>query len=153
MQKLKFFVFLLAIAIYGHSYAVDSVVQSIDKVKPDCPVACPSREFTKFLKAFTEHKEIQMAFTKFPLKRQQLDLDADPEPKPVITNLGRSQAEFPLIPNEFEREKKSLTLRIDKVTPTRAKVTLLKSDTDYQISYFFSKNSCWKLERIEDWSQ
>ena len=142
----------MAIATSGHSYALDSAVQSIDKVKPDCPVACPSREFTKFLKAFTEHKDIQMAFTKFPLKRQQLDLNVDPEPKPVIKILGRHQIEFPLIPGELERKAKSLTLRIDKVTSKRAKLTLLKIDTDYQVSYFFSKSGSWKLERIEDWS-
>lgn len=151
-QKLKSFVFLLAISASGHSHALDSDAKPVGKAIINCPAVCPSQEFSKFLKAFSEHKDTQMAFTKYPLKRQQLDLNAEPEPKPVIKSLGRHQIEFPLIPDELERKAKSLTLRIDKVTSKKAKLTLLKIDTDYQVSYFFSKSGCWKLERIEDWS-
>ena len=152
LQKLKSFVFLLAISISGHSSALDSDAHPVEKGTINCPVVCPSQEFTKFLKAFSERKDIQRAFTKYPLKRQQLDLDAEPEPKPIIKSLELHQIEFPLIPDELERKAKSLALRIDKITSKKAKLTLSRIDTDYQVLYFFSKSQCWKLERVEDWS-
>ena len=93
-----------------------------------------------------------MAFTKYPLQHQRLDANAEPEPKPVLRKLRRDQVSFPVMPNQAERRKKSLVLRIDEKELTHVKLTLFKSETDYQVNYFFSRNSCWRLERIEDWS-
>jgi hypothetical protein len=95
---------------------------------------------------------MQMAFTRYPLQQLRLDLNAEPEPKPVVRKLRRDQVSFPVIPNKAERKKKSLVLRIDENKSTHVKLTLVKPDTDYQVEYFFSLNSCWQLERIEDWS-
>lgn len=152
MQYSKYFVFSLAFAVYGYSFALDPKAQRINQAPTWSSIACPSQNFSKFLKEFSEREEVQKAFTKYPLEQQQLDLDADPEPKPFVRNLGRHQIKFPVIPRESERQMKSLTLRVSKIASRRAKLTLSKSDTDYRILYFFSKNSCWKLERIEDWS-
>ena len=66
--------------------------------------------------------------------------------------LRRDQVSFPVLPNEAERKKQSLVLTIEEKKPNHVKLTLVKDDTDYQINYFFSLNSCWRLERIEDWS-
>lgn len=95
---------------------------------------------------------MQAAFTKYPLQQQRLDTNAEPEPKPVIRKLRRDQVSFPVFPNEAERKKRSLVLRIDEKKYNHVKLTLVKDDTDYQVNYFFSRNSCWRLERIEDWS-
>lgn len=145
--------FLLAVAISENSYALDARARHENHASAENSVACPSQDFPKFLKAFSESKKIQIAFTKYPLRKQQLDLNADPEPKPFIRNLERHQIEFPVFPGEAKRKKESLNLRIDKLTSGKAELTIRASDSDsYQVSYFFSKNSCWKLERIEDWS-
>lgn len=152
MSKFQNVVFGLLLAFSCHSYALDSG-NGAGKGAPDVAnPQCPSQEFAGFLNAFAENVEIQKAFTKFPLKRQQLDLEAEPEPKPVLRLLSRSQVKFPIIPNAAERKTKSLNFRVDELNARRAKVILVKSDTDYQVSYFFRKNSCWKLEHIEDWS-
>ena len=91
-----------------------------------------------------------MAFTKYPLQQQRLDANAEPEPKSVVQKLRRNQVSFPVMPNEAKRKKQSFVFRIEEKMPTHVKLTLVKSDTDYQINYFFSLNSCWRLERIED---
>lgn len=82
--------------------------------------------------------------------QERLDIDAEPEPKKVIQSLHREQIKFPIIPLSKEREKQSLQIKIVDVTSTDAKINVTKPDTDYQVSYFFKKNDCWKLERIED---
>ena len=99
------------------------------------------------------HKQkIQIAFTKYPLQQQKLDLNAEPEPKPVMRKLLRDQVLFPVMPNALERRKKSLVLKIDEERLNHVNLTIFKEDTDYKVSYFFKKYSCWHLERIEDWS-
>jgi hypothetical protein len=135
-----------------HSYALDPGSDAGKGASIVVNPQCPSQEFSGFLDAFAESVEIQKAFTRFPLKRQQLDLDAEPEPKPILRSLSREHVRFPIIPNEAERKARLLGLRVDELTTRQAKLTLVKNDTDFQVSYFFTKNSCWKLERIEDWS-
>ena len=142
----------LTIAVSGQSFALDAAERHVSQEKVKNYPACPSQDFSEFLKVFSENIVIQRAFTKYPLKKWQLDLDSDPEPKPVLRNLRSSQISFPVIPGESERNLKSLTFRIEKIESKKAKLLLMKADTDYQISYFFSKNSCWNLDRIEDWS-
>jgi len=128
-----------AIAACGHSPA-------------GAPAACPSQDFLEFMEAFSESTEVQRAFTRFPLERQHLEVSAEPEPRPLVRKLGRDQVELPVLPNKDERKAKSLGLRVEKLASTQAQVVLEKSDTDYRVSYFFSRAACWELERIEDGS-
>lgn len=113
---------------------------------------CPSENFSEFLIVFSNDEKFQHEFLKIPLEIQKIDLNSDSEPIPVLNILNAEQIVYPLIPLELERKKKSLDLRVDELTRLKAKVTLYKKDTGYQISYFFNKDFCWRLERIEDWS-
>ncbi|NMO15242.1 hypothetical protein HPC49_01800 [Pyxidicoccus fallax] len=114
------------------------------------PSECPSQDFSEFIEAFAESTEIQRAFTSYPLEIQQLDLKAEPEPRPFTRSLERHQVEFPVLPGQSERKAKSLELRVNPLASGHAELVLWKRDTDYQVSYFFRKNACWELERIED---
>lgn len=121
---------------------------------PQFPTAvsiCPSGDFKTFLDAFSESKELQVKLTNFPLQKLHV-IDAEPEPKPVVKFIDRSQVTFPLIPSVTERRSRKLTVRFDAVSRHKAKITLRKEDTGYQIAYFFKKDDCWRLVRIEDWS-
>jgi hypothetical protein len=104
----------------------------------------------EFLEAFAESQELQRAFTSYPLVQQQMDVAANPEPKPFVRSLERSQVKFPVLPSKAERKAKSLDVRVDPLTSREARLTLFQNDTDYQVSYFFRRGSCWELERIED---
>ncbi|MFY0581022.1 hypothetical protein ACN28S_48325 [Cystobacter fuscus] len=57
---------------------------------------------------------------------------------------------FPVLPSQSERKAKSLELRVNPPASGHAELVLWQPDTDYQVSYFFRKNACWELERIED---
>ncbi|MCW8176821.1 hypothetical protein D8B25_16030 [Verminephrobacter aporrectodeae subsp. tuberculatae] len=112
---------------------------------------CPSRDFSKFIQAFSENKDVQIKFTKYPLKEQVLDLNAEPEPKPVMRTLRRDQISFPVMPGEADRKKWNLIFRIDEIKSNRAKVNVMSDDSDsFVVDYFFVLDSCWYLKRMED---
>lgn len=136
---------LIALVIGNGAFAHDT-----QKKKPE--IKCPSTDFSVFLKAFADAEHVQRAFTADPLRKQQLDPDAEPEPKPGTRWLKRQEVSFPVIPPSLERARDSLELRVVEVSGDKAKVMLEKPNTDYQVSYFFDRKDCWRLVGIEDWS-
>jgi len=38
------------------------------------------------------------------------------------------------------------------IDENNAKVFLIKADADFLVIYFFRRDACWSLYRIEDWS-
>ncbi|WP_265257311.1 hypothetical protein [Verminephrobacter aporrectodeae] len=141
---------LLFFAVCSQAYALDHASHPVQQASGSRQIKCPSRDFYEFIKVFSENKEVQIKFTKYPLKHQWMDTDAEPEPKPVMRILQRDQVSFPVIHNEAKRKKKNLILQIDWIKSNRAKLTMVKDDTDYLINYFFVLNSCWNLVRIEN---
>lgn len=152
MNRFRFAILLLICFICRPAYALDPGNYPIRDLAREKKIACPAQDFSEFIIAFSENIEVQMAFTKYPLQQQRLDANAEPEPKPVLRELRREQVSFPVIPNQAERKKQSLVFRINENKSNYKKLTILKDDSDYQVDYFFSRNSCWRLERIEDWS-
>jgi hypothetical protein len=142
---------LLIFSICSYAYALDPASHPIRQAGQ---VACPSRDFSEFIKAFSENTEMQAAFTKYPLQQQRLDANAEPEPKPVIRKLRRDQVSFPVLPNEAERKKQSLEVRVGSVIGSNAKAFLVKPDTDYKVTYEFElhTDSCWYLLSVDDQS-
>jgi len=154
VNQLKCTVISLICAICGcvHALDSDSVSHSVEQASAGDRISCPSQDFDKFIQIFSESKDVQMRFTKYPLKQLQLNLAAEPEPKPIVQELWRDQVLFPVMPDEAERKQKSLVLHIDDRKSNHVELILEKDDTDYKINYFFSRDSCWYLERIENWS-
>ncbi|WP_265645292.1 hypothetical protein [Verminephrobacter aporrectodeae] len=142
---------LLFFAVCSQAYALDHASHPVQQASGSRQIKCPSRDFYEFIKVFSESKEVQSQFTKYPLKRQVRE-DAEPEAKIVMRTLRRDQVSFPVIYDEAERKQENLILRIDWIKSNRAKLTMMKDDTDYVIDYFFILNSCWNLVRIENWS-
>ena len=143
MKKIFITILFLFISLFGAS--IDN--QNIKTTK------CPSQNFSKFLYVFSENISVQKAFTKNPLEKLQLDLDANPEPKPFTTFLDHEKVTFPILPDQSYRHKNNLVFHTKKADRKTVLVSLQKPDTDYQILYHFKQNdSCWILERIEDWS-
>ena len=154
MSQFKYAVFLLIFFICSHVYALDPGSRSAREAVSRHEIACPARDFSEFITVFSENTEVQIAFTKYPLKKQRLDLDTQPEPISYIENLVANQIRFPILPLQEERIKRLLELRIDTVTVNNAKVTLLKPNTDYQLVYEFGidEGDCWHLISIDDQS-
>jgi hypothetical protein len=118
----------------------------------ELPQANCYKEFDRFLLEFSENIDVQRKLTRFPLKRMHLDLDADPEPKPVYEVINQQDLKFPIILNDEDRKARGLNIRIKDKSTKSAKVELYKEDTDYQVIYFFSMDRCWLLDHVEDWS-
>lgn len=113
---------------------------------------CFSKDFSGFFVHFSNSTEVQKSSTHFPLEKLHIDIDAEPEPAPVVESLDASKVNFPVFPAEAERRAKGLVIRVDEQDVQHARVVLTKEDTDYQVLYFFQKNMCWALVRMEDWS-
>jgi hypothetical protein len=124
----------------------------LDLAKAPTPavLACPSPSFDGFLKAFMGSVEIQKAFLAEPLESQTVDATAEPEPALVTKMLTVEELRFPLIPSKQEQEKEGLTMRQTVLENGDTKVTLVKEDTDYQMSFYFRRNQCWQLFRIRN---
>jgi len=114
--------------------------------------ACPSAKFPVFLAKYADSIALQKTFTADSLDMSMLDLAAQPEPRPVNTQLAKGKLSYPLIPSAAVRKQQGLAFRIDEVTDKNARATLFKEDTDYKVSYVFRKERCWKLERKDDQS-
>ncbi|WP_265281424.1 hypothetical protein [Verminephrobacter aporrectodeae] len=143
--------FLLFFVVCSQAYALDHTSHSVQQASGSKEIKCPSRDFYEFMKVFSESKEVQIKFIKYPLKIQVLE-DAEPEAKPVMRTFRRDQVSFPVIDNAIERKQENLILQIDWIKSNRAKLTMMKDDTCYVVNYFFVLNSCWSLVRIENWS-
>ena len=111
---------------------------------------CPSHNFDGFLKAFMDDVELQKAFTAEPLESQAVDAAAEPEPALVTKLQTATELEFPLIPSEKQQAGEGLKMRQSVLENGDIKVTLAKEDTDYQMSFYFEKDECWKLIRIRN---
>lgn len=110
-------------------------------------LACPSPSFDGFLKVFIASVEVQKAFSAEPLESQTVDATAEPEPALVTKMLTANELQFPLIPNEEQQANEGLKMRQSALENGDIKVKLAKEDTDYQMSFYFRKEACWKLIR------
>lgn len=64
--------------------------------------------------------------------------------------LTATELKFPLIPSERQQTSEGLKMRQSALENGDIKVTLAKEDTDYQMSFYFKKEECWKLIRIRN---
>jgi hypothetical protein len=111
---------------------------------------CPSLNFDSFLKAFVGDVELQKAFTAEQLESQTVDATAEPEPALVTKLQTKAELQFPVIPSEQQQANEGLKMRQSVLENGDTKVTLAKEDTDYQMSFYFKKDECWKLIRIRN---
>jgi hypothetical protein len=134
-------------------------------------VACPSREFSKFLDAFSEDVRIQKRFTRFPLEYRYLDAhligtekENDAAKKQMIPSFEKIPFRFGkgesagIFPNRIERKKKRLATKV--VTPENGKASsddktllLFEPDTGNNTYYRFRRDkACWSLYLIDSQS-
>jgi hypothetical protein len=113
-------------------------------------IECPSQDFHLFLKVYAESRTLQELFVADPLKWQQVDSRAQPEPRRVVRQRSRLDIRFPVLPPEAERTSRKLSLSVPKVDGDTASVVLSRPDTDHQVTYLFQRRSCWQLVEVDD---
>lgn len=116
------------------------------------PLQCPSGDFEVFLKSYVGSLEVQKLFTSIPLESISIDPLAEPEPSEITRMLGEDELNFPLLPNLDQQTEEGLKSRQSRLGKNNVEVIMYKPDTDYQMSFFFRQEKCWKLYRIKDHS-
>lgn len=111
---------------------------------------CPAEDFDRFLHHFANEVAVQQAFVSTPLQSDSIDPDAEPEPAPISRMLDKSDLQFPLMPSEQQQLNQGLSLTKTVIDPQQVQVKLTKADTDYQVSFFFRRQGCWTLYRMQD---
>jgi hypothetical protein len=135
--------------------------------------ACPSREFSRFLRAFSNSAEVQQKFTKLPLEYGQFDATALGTEQDYERRTIKSFEKIPsfdshnggiVIPSESQRkgERELLVVeargrREDPEYPLERKsrddmvARLFVDDTGFHIYYRFQwVDGCWFLRAIHD---
>ena len=116
----------------------------------DASTSCPSQDFDTFIAVFTDDVEVQKAFVHDPLENETVDVNADPEPKPVTRALHKADLSFPLMPSTKEQAHIGLKRTISAIGPKEIHVRLAKEETDYQLNFVFRNDGCWTLYRKQD---
>jgi len=134
-------------------------------------VACPSREFSKFMDAFSEDVRVQKRFTRFPLEYRYLDAhligtekENDAAKKRMVQSFetipfrfGKGQSAG-VFPNRLERKKNRLATKLvppaeGKASSDDTNVMLFEPDTGNVTYYRFRRDkTCWFLYLIDSQS-
>jgi hypothetical protein len=109
-------VIFLMIILNGHASAFDNKNILINQANNKNKMTCPSLDFSKFIKVFSENLDVQIRFTKYPLKyRQIVDATADPFPKFSINFLKKNKLKFPIFLNEKNLIKYGLKINNTRI--------------------------------------
>ncbi len=96
----------------------------------------------------------QKKYTVIPLQKMYIDPSSGPEPLIIEQTLTLEEITYPFFPGPMEVWSMSMgLLQISENYGTKGKVRISKPGTDYLVEYFFKYDECWRLYRIEDWSQ
>jgi disulfide oxidoreductase YuzD len=113
--------------------------------------SCPSQNFNEFLRVYIDNISVQKVFVIDPLNIMVLYPDDESEPKQIVKKVNKKDLKFPLIMNATDQKKNGLVQKVEKLSQSQIKLILSKPDTGWLTMYFFRyKDSCWKLEKIDD---
>jgi hypothetical protein len=141
---------LLALAGCEAPTPTTTAATQVEGAAAEAATACPSQEFEPFLEAFAGNVDLQRAFTVRPLHSDSLDTSADPEPKPVTRMLDEPDIEFPLIADLDQLREEGVSLNTSVIPPDERQVILSKEDAGFQMSFYFRKDGCWQLYKMQD---
>ena len=109
--------------------------------------ACPSQNFTQFLKAFRSNEQVQRAFTATPLPHTYLDDDFKEKTVPRKA----SEIHFPVISSEKKLKKFAVKPKV--IVQKDGMLVVEWFGNANTTKYKFSKKSgCWQLVATENLS-
>jgi hypothetical protein len=114
------------------------------------PASCPT-DFDAFLARYSEDAAFQREFTAPMVIQTHLE-NVEPEPHTVTEHKPADTLIYPALLGRAKREALGLNRMKVAAEARRAVVTIWMEDTDYQISYLFEFDSCWRLVRVDDQS-
>jgi uncharacterized protein YecT (DUF1311 family) len=114
---------------------------------------CPSEEFTPFLTAFSADSESQRRLTALTVKQLLLKPIAGKGPtdfEPVTTGVQGASLTYPLLAPVSPSG--TVGVEIENVDDSHVNVVDKRAGNSNVKIFNFSRQACWVLEGIEDWS-
>ena len=130
----------------------------LDKIAPGQPeqssdksVACPSDDFMPFLVAFSADGQSQRRFTAMTVKSLALKPTAEAGRfEPIVTGVKGTELGYPLMAPIPSR--KILGVKIQELDDSHSIVVDKRAGWSHVKVFNFSRQACWVLEGVEDWS-
>ncbi|WP_373874450.1 lysozyme inhibitor LprI family protein [Pseudomonas pharyngis] len=130
----------------------------LDKIAPGQPeqssdksVACPSDDFMPFLAAFSADGRSQRRFTAMTVKSLALKPTAEAGHfEPIVTGVKGAELGYPLMAPIPSR--KILGVKIQELDDSHSIVVDKRAGWSHVKVFNFSRQACWVLEGVEDWS-
>lgn len=109
-------------------------------------VACPSREFEQFLKAFMRDVAVQRAYTRDPYAVTSYDVQ-DLEADPTTHQLAAKDVRFPVILSADDMVKHGVVYEVQRKGPDQYQVSTHSDGSGaYAITFDFKRGAdCWQL--------
>ncbi|MDO7930429.1 sel1 repeat family protein [Pseudomonas lijiangensis] len=112
---------------------------------------CPSGDFTRFLSAFSATPDAQQRFTAMTVKTLVLKPAAQSDQfEPLATGVTKADLAFPLMAPLASDNTEGV--KIQKVDDSHITVVDKRAGNSNIKVFNFSRQACWVLEGLEDWS-
>ncbi|WP_426233831.1 lysozyme inhibitor LprI family protein [Pseudomonas sp. TWP3-2] len=150
----------------AHVFAVNSCIARmsrkrstyLDKISPeqlqqssDKSAACPSEDFMTFLEAFSADSQSQRRLTAMTVKSLVLKPAAEAGRfEPIVTGVKGAELSYPLMAPIPSR--KIVGVKIQEVDDSHSIVVDKRAGWSNMKVFNFSRQACWVLEGVEDWS-
>ena len=111
---------------------------------------CKVETIEHFVKTFSHDISIQEANTAKTVIFESLDMEADPEPKKVSTEVPLADVEWPVMPDveTLAGRKRQAEYKDGK---NGNKIVVIKgTDNGEYMEFEFAKQPCWTLVRVSD---
>ncbi|WP_244664112.1 MULTISPECIES: hypothetical protein [Xanthomonas] len=118
---------------------------------PAQPTACPTTDFSAFLKSFSADIAAQEKATADPLTMIRIDPDAQPEPAPITRQVALADVQWPVIPNLDVARSTGREVAVSEDAGGRQVLVRTPDSGDQQV-YHFAQRPCWTLVKVDDQS-
>jgi len=111
---------------------------------------CKVEDIEHFVKRFSHNISIQEASTAQTVIFESLDMEADPEPKKVSTDVPLAEVEWPVMPDVEMLAGRKMQAEY-KDGENGSKIVVIKgTDNGEYMEFEFAKRPCWTLVRVSD---
>lgn len=116
-----------------------------------CADECPSEDFSLFLPAFSSNVATQQRLTAITVKKLVLEHSGSSGSfEPQTMDVDRSTLAFPIMtPMQTSKVK---GVEVEQVDADHASVLDKRAGNSHIKIFNFSRQACWSLEGVEDWS-
>ena len=118
---------------------------------PEAPASsCPADDFDVFAERFGREISFQELNIDDPYQFEYIDMEAQPEPAPVVVEKSLDDVTWPLMPQLALLESQGRAYEISPDGEDGMQIRIFTPDTGDQQVYHFRRAPCWRLQRVVD---